>query len=103
MNKEQEERDNVIPFERPKLATAGSGIPYGPNWLKQLVEGTVFLVKSKSRQDQYILIKFKVFEIYEHCYRLHTEENDKEHYLFVDTNRFSNAFDLVEILGYSKE
>lgn len=50
MKKEQEAKDNVLPFERPKLALAGKEPPEGTgkNWLVRLPQGTRFLAKQKS-------------------------------------------------------
>lgn len=48
MKKEQSEKDNVLPFERPKLALGKEPPGTGKNWLVRLPQGTRFLAKQKS-------------------------------------------------------
>lgn len=96
---EQIERDNVIPFERPKLQTGGKTPPSGPNWLLEIPKEAMILVKD-IKNNTYILDIFIVYEAHRDYYRLFNEILGV--YEYVDPNRFSNQFELIKILGYTK-
>lgn len=97
-DKLERERNNVVDL---KLITGGKEPPdeLGP-WLKGLERGTHFLFRAKNKQglsDIGINRAVVVFH-YESCTLLFDNLNANV-YFIVDTNGFSNAMRLVQVIG----
>ena len=104
--KEETELDNVITFDPPKLALAGSDPvdPKGQDWLKKLPNGAVFTVIRKQPRDMadtFMLgLFFKANET-EKSVVLRSKESQSE--VYVHPMRFCMAYELFEHITTIKE
>lgn len=92
------EETNVVPFAR--LAPGGKGPIDEPSWLKNLGQGSMFLVRKRKEFDPQ-LYQFIVEGITpKGNYFLLTKPNIE---ITVDPSRFSSIWELIEVLQTAEE
>lgn len=109
MDIDTENKENVLPFEKPKLILSTGGATTDENWLANIEEGTVFLAKEKSMANRrmqpgeysialelYMLQDMRDGEVAELVIK-----TPDQHQLsvWVSTLEFSRKKELVKILG----
>lgn len=95
----EREETNVLPFEKqPKLSFAGKEPPTSPNWLSELQEGSVFLIKDKTSAE-YVLTKFWLAVKEESYCLLSTPTHTGMLDVYVEPTRFCQKYSFVEELG----
>lgn len=92
------EDENVIDLdkERTNRLALGYKDPPSGNWLKDLTEGTIFLVRRKNAGADFALGYFMVVDKTEKSVIL--QEKSSPQSLPVDPIRFTNVFELFEVL-----
>jgi hypothetical protein len=93
---EELEKKNVTHLWTPRVVTGGKG-PTGSNWLAQLREGTVFLVKPK-QSGGFAEGQFHVIHNLDTDIHLMDNMGHQEVHMWVDSSAFSSQFDLRRIL-----
>lgn len=84
----------------PAPALAGKE-PTSICWLRDLEEGTIFLVKDKARHE-YVQNQFEIVEKTNTSVKLFTMATQPI-FVWVEPFRFCNRYDFVEILAIKKE
>lgn len=96
-----EDSKNVVDLAEHRLKLAGGGGD-GYNWLSNLDVGTIFLARPKGDFTVIELMCYKVVDKSEKGTGLFIKTPTAEVFTWVDTNRFSNKLDLVEVLMVQK-
>ncbi len=97
---------NILPFE---VITGGRG-GSGPNWLKALPKGTVFLacpkvpkytdaVRQQQAQQHFEVSEFTIAFKWNECCKLYVQAEGRDLYFNVHMQRFSDAMEKVEVIG----
>lgn len=99
----QEEEHKIIEFKSRKQIAMGDETPIDPDWLMQLEEGCMFLARKRDSQDESLFL-FTILGKKERsvwlCLAL---PEDKALDRWVDSSRFSSAWELFEVLGMTAD
>jgi len=95
LTKNEQDDNNVIPFERPKLKL-NTGDPNDPVWLNNLGVGSIFYARKRNSQD-FMCPCFVLYAKTEKtCILLEQSSGDKE--LPVVPQRFCREWEMHELL-----
>lgn len=101
--KKEQEKDNevnVIDFPKPKLASSSDGTSF--NWLADMDEGTLLLVRDNQEKRNFALPCFQLVKKLEKTAALVVNAVGPDMATWVDTRMFSSRFNLVANLGSVK-
>lgn len=99
----EQEKNNVIPFQKTEHLATDTKPPDGGNWLKSLEDGTIFL--SRRKQDAtFVLTEYLIFNNKPEIGTwLVLNTGTEQMPLWVDSERFSQQASCIEILKVIKE
>lgn len=100
--KDNRQSADILPFVRKAIEDGSSG---SDNWLSNLEPTTVFLTRPKRGMGGSMfmgpeLVQFHVVYHSEKATVLLNNESGRQQFQTVDTQRFSNQYDLFEVLQY---
>ena len=100
-NSDMKDKDLLLP-SKPRLVVDNTGGPEKPkNWLKDLEVGIVFVCKGRDKNP--MCMEFHVINQRDKLTKLMSNLNEKDIYSWVDHELFTEAMELVDILGKDPE
>lgn len=96
---------NIVDFAKAKELQAQTKTdpkdPQGPNWLKRLPKGTIFLTRQKPAKGFELVVCEVLAQTEKSTKLLNTAMDDVQVKVVVDSAMFSVMMELVETLGFN--